>query len=109
MGTHRPTGYRFGSQVSRTRARFCKTRALGSRPEVSETESAKARQDATLQTSRFVGRLEKALEHYERLGSDDGVAAEVASLRARVGDVEAEVRESDYRRERTSLSGECPV
>jgi hypothetical protein len=67
------------------------------------SEAAKARQDATLQASRFVGRLEQALEHYERLGSDDGVAAEVANLRERVRELEAEVREGDIQR-RTGLA-----
>jgi hypothetical protein len=67
------------------------------------SEAAKARQDATLQASRFVGRLEQALEHYERLGNDDGVAAEVANLRERVRALEAEVREGDIQK-RTDLA-----
>jgi hypothetical protein len=67
------------------------------------SEAAKARQDSTLEASRFVGRLEQALEHYERLGSDDGVAAEVASLRDRVRELDAEVREGDVQK-RTDLA-----
>jgi hypothetical protein len=67
------------------------------------SEAAKARQDATLQASRFVGRLEQALEHYERLGNDEGVAAEVANLRERVRALEAEVREGDIQK-RTDLA-----
>ncbi len=67
------------------------------------SQAAKARQDSTLQASRFIGRLEQALEHYERLGSDDGIAAEAESLRDRVQALEAEVRESDVQR-RTDLA-----
>jgi hypothetical protein len=67
------------------------------------SEAARARQDATLQASRFVGRVEQALEHYERLGSDDGVAAEVSNLRERVRELEAEVREGDIQK-RTDLA-----
>jgi hypothetical protein len=67
------------------------------------SQAAKARQDTTLQASRFIGRLEQALEHYERLGSDDGVAAEVLNLRDRVRDIEAEVREGDIQK-RTNLA-----
>lgn len=60
-----------------------------------ESVAARARQDATLESSRFVGRLEQALEHYERLGNDSELAAEVASLRDRVRALEAEVQESE--------------
>jgi hypothetical protein len=59
------------------------------------SDAAKARQDATLQSARFLGRLEQALEHYERLGNDEGVAVEVATLRERVQILEAELREQD--------------
>jgi DNA repair ATPase RecN len=59
------------------------------------SDAAKARQDATLQSARFLGRLEQALEHYERLGNDEGVAVEVATLRERVRILEAELREQD--------------
>lgn len=67
------------------------------------SEAAKARQDATLQASRFVGRLEQALEHYERLGKDDGVVAEVTDLRERVRQLDAEVRQADVEK-RTELA-----
>ncbi len=59
------------------------------------SDSAKARQDSTLRSARFLGRLEQALEHYEQLGSDEGIAAEVASLRERTRRLEAELREHD--------------
>lgn len=67
------------------------------------SETAKARQDATLQASRFVGRLEQALEHYERLGSDGGLGVEVLELRQRIKELEADVREGDVQR-RTELA-----
>lgn len=67
------------------------------------SEAARARQDSTLAASRFIGRLEQALEHYERLGSDDGLAAEVSELSARVRELEANVREEEISR-RTDLA-----
>jgi hypothetical protein len=67
------------------------------------SDSAKARQDATLQSSRFLGRLEQALEHYEQLGSDEGVAAEVSTLREQVRQLEADMREHDVAK-RTDLA-----
>jgi hypothetical protein len=67
------------------------------------SEAAKARQDSTLQSSRFIGRLEQALEHYDRLGQDEGLAAEVTSLREQVRRLEAEVREGDVAK-RTDLA-----
>lgn len=67
------------------------------------SDAAKARQDATLQSSRFLGRLEQALEHYEQLGSDEGVAAEVAGLREKVRRIEGELREQDVAK-RTDLA-----
>jgi len=67
------------------------------------SDAAKARQDSTLQSSRFLGRLEQALEHYEQLGSDEGAAAEVAALREQVRRIEGELREHDVAR-RTDLA-----
>jgi len=67
------------------------------------SEEAKARQDATLEASRFVGRLEQALEHYARLGSDGELVSEVDDLRARVSKLEREVEEREIRR-RTDLA-----
>ena len=63
-----------------------------------ESEAAKALQDATLESSRFVGRLEQALEHYERLGEDGELASEVDALRERVRALEAEVQEGEIER-----------
>ncbi|MGA8809516.1 MAG: DUF3732 domain-containing protein [Thermoanaerobaculia bacterium] len=60
-----------------------------------DSEEAKARQDATLEASRFMGRLEQSLEHYERLGNDGDLAAEVADLRERVRALEAAVQEGE--------------
>jgi hypothetical protein len=68
-----------------------------------DSEEAKARQDATLEASRFIGRLEQSLEHYERLGSDGDLAAEVAGLRERVRTLEAEVQEGEIGK-RTNLA-----
>lgn len=67
------------------------------------SDVAKARQDATLQSARFLGRLEQALEHYEQLGSDEGVAAEASTLRDQVRQLEAELREHDVAK-RTELA-----
>lgn len=67
------------------------------------SEEAKARQDATLEASRFVGRLEQSLENYERLGSDGELAREVDDLRGRVRALEAEVQEAEIGK-RTSLA-----
>jgi Protein of unknown function (DUF3732) len=60
-----------------------------------DSEEAKARQDATLEASRFMGRLEQSLEHYERLGNDGDLAAEVADLRERVRALEVAVQEGE--------------
>jgi len=68
-----------------------------------ESEDARARQDATLESSRFIGRLEQAIEHYERLGNDGDLAAEVTLLRDRVRALEAEVQEGEIGK-RTSLA-----
>jgi len=67
------------------------------------SDEARARQDATLQSSRFLGRLEQALEHYELLGSDEGITAEVAELSQRVRSLEADLREHDVAK-RTELA-----
>ena len=68
-----------------------------------ESDEARTRQDSTLEASRFIGRLEQALEHYERLGSDGALAAEVAALRGRVRTLEAEVQVGEIAM-RTSLA-----
>jgi hypothetical protein len=67
------------------------------------SDAAKARQDGTLQSARFIGRLEQALEHYEQLGSDAGVSAEVETLREQVRQLEAVLREQDIAK-RTNLA-----
>jgi hypothetical protein len=67
------------------------------------SDAAKARQDAAQQSSRFVGRLEQALEHYERLGDDGGLASEVEGLRERVRALEADLRDLDATK-RTELA-----
>lgn len=67
------------------------------------SDEARARQDSTLQSSRFLGRLEQALEHYELLGNDEGIAAEVAALSQRVRSLEADLREHDVGK-RTELA-----
>lgn len=67
------------------------------------SDAAKARQDAAQQSSRFVGRLEQALEHYERLGEDGGLTSEVGELRERVRVLEGELRDLDIAK-RTELA-----
>ncbi|HEV7764148.1 MAG TPA: DUF3732 domain-containing protein, partial [Thermoanaerobaculia bacterium] len=59
------------------------------------SEEAKARHDATLEASRFIGRLEQSLENYERLGDDGELAHEVDELRSRVRALESEVQEAE--------------
>ena len=67
------------------------------------SQPARARQDATLQSARFVGRLEQALEQYERLESGSDLVEEVASLKARVEALETELRKGDVVK-RTNLA-----
>jgi hypothetical protein len=67
------------------------------------SEAAKGQQDATLRASRFIGRLEQALEHYDRLDDDQGIEAEVANIKDRVRELEAEVQEADVQK-RTDLA-----
>jgi hypothetical protein len=62
------------------------------------SNEARAARDQTLNASRFVGRLEQAIEHYERLGSDGDLATEVATLRERVTALASEVEEVEIRR-----------
>lgn len=59
------------------------------------SDAAKAREDSSMQSARFIGRLEQALEHYERLGEDEGVSAEVATLKQRVSALDAALRAED--------------
>ena len=59
------------------------------------SDTAKARHDSTLRAARYLGRLEQALEHYERLGGDEGIAAEVAALQERTFLLEGMLREHD--------------
>lgn len=68
-----------------------------------DSDEAKARQDVTLEASRFIGRLEQSLEHYDRLGSDGDLAAEVTGLRERVRTLEGEVQEGEIGK-RTNLA-----
>lgn len=67
------------------------------------SDAAKARQDSTLHSARFLGRLEQALEHYEQLGSDEGVAGEISALTDQVRELEVELREHDVTK-RTDLA-----
>jgi hypothetical protein len=55
------------------------------------SEAAKARHDEGVSVSRFIGRVEQALETYERLVSDDGLAAEVEDLRGRAEALASEI------------------
>jgi Protein of unknown function (DUF3732) len=59
---------------------------------------ANAHLDQTLSASRFVGRLEQALEHYERLRDNGELAAEVTALAERVRILVGEVDETEIRR-----------
>jgi hypothetical protein len=59
------------------------------------SDAAKARQDSAQEASRFVGRLEQALEHYERLGDDRGLSSEVDELREHARSLEFDLRELD--------------
>lgn len=68
-----------------------------------ESSDAQQRQDATLEASRFLGRLEQALQHYERVGSDGELSTEVATLQERVKSLESEVQESAIK-QRTNLA-----
>jgi hypothetical protein len=45
------------------------------------SDDARAQQDATLAASHFMGRLQQALENYERLGGDGDLVAEMDGLR----------------------------
>ncbi len=56
-----------------------------------------------MESARFLGRLEQALEHYEQLGSDEGTAAEVSALRDQTRQLETELREHDVTK-RTELA-----
>lgn len=46
-----------------------------------QSDDARGQQDATLAASHFIGRLQQALENYERLGGDSDLVSEVEGLR----------------------------
>jgi hypothetical protein len=58
---------------------------------------ARAQQDATLAASRFIGRLQQALESYERITADSALVGEVETLRERESDLRASVAEAEIR------------
>ena len=61
------------------------------------SDDARERQTAMQNTSRFLGRLEQALEQYDELLDDTGLRSEVEELRSNVKELEAKVAEQAIR------------
>jgi hypothetical protein len=79
-----------GVTTERLRSVQIRKRALSGR-----SKEASERQFAAKKAERFVGNLEAALDLHRRLGSDNGLAEEVAKLREVGRTLEAELREQD--------------
>jgi hypothetical protein len=79
-----------GVTTERLRSVQIRKRALSGR-----SKEASERQFAAKKAERFVGNLEAALDLHRRLGSDSGLAEEVAKLREVSRTLEAELREQD--------------
>ena len=67
------------------------------------SDDARAQQDATLAASRFIGRLQQALESYERITADSALVTEVEGLREREADLRTSVAEAEIR-EKTHIA-----
>jgi hypothetical protein len=59
-----------------------------------ESDDARAQQETTLAASHFIGRLQQALQNYERLGSGGDLVAEIESLREKEHELRALVDEN---------------
>jgi len=64
------------------------------------SEQAQKRRYDTLQTSRFIGGLEEALQMYSRIGTDSSLSNEIQELQDRVRALEEQISEQEIR-ERT--------